>query len=61
MRLLWFFLFLLALVGTGAFGESTCPPNFEPREGKCVTPRPVHGTCREGSSYNVGLNMCVAD
>ncbi|XP_058116559.1 uncharacterized protein LOC131259149 [Anopheles coustani] len=62
MKLLWFFVFLLALVG-GAFGSdsASCPPNFERKDDKCVTPRPVHGTCREGSTYSVALNLCVAD
>ncbi|NJI30046.1 hypothetical protein HBI98_23090 [Aeromonas veronii] len=60
MKLLWFCLFLLSLL-LGAYGEDVCHQGYTPKEGKCVTQRPVHGACPVGSKYSVDWNLCVAE
>uniref|UniRef100_A0A182Y6M2 Uncharacterized protein n=1 Tax=Anopheles stephensi TaxID=30069 RepID=A0A182Y6M2_ANOST len=57
MKLLWFVVFLLALV-YGAYGQE-CPKGFQPQQGQCVTQRPVHGDCPANSKYDLNKNLCV--
>ncbi|XP_035895926.1 uncharacterized protein LOC118504936 [Anopheles stephensi] len=57
MKLLWFVVFLLALV-YGAYGQE-CPKGFKPQQGQCVTQRPVHGDCPANSKYDLNKNLCV--
>ncbi|XP_052891561.1 uncharacterized protein LOC128299596 [Anopheles moucheti] len=57
MKLLWFVVFLLALV-CAAFGQE-CPQGFDHQQGQCVTKRPVHGECPANSKYDLNKNLCV--
>ncbi|KAL7730650.1 hypothetical protein ACLKA6_003427 [Drosophila palustris] len=55
----WLMVLLLSLL-SGALGR-TCPAGFSADKEKCVTDRPVHGTCQSGSTYQLSLNKCVLD
>ncbi|KAH8312806.1 hypothetical protein KR044_012989 [Drosophila immigrans] len=55
----WLMMLLLSVIG-GALA-SGCPAGYTAEKSKCVSVRPVHGSCQHGSTYQLGLNKCVLD
>ncbi|XP_060646977.1 uncharacterized protein LOC132785035 [Drosophila nasuta] len=55
----WLMVLLLSVI-SGALGLS-CPTGFNAEQNKCVSDRPIRGSCKPGSTYQLSVNKCVLD
>ncbi|ALC45689.1 CG34291, partial [Drosophila busckii] len=58
MNFSWLSVFIFALIAV-VVSAGKCPAHFTKDGNRCVTDRPVHGECPQGSKLEISINKCV--